>query len=75
MNTLYDISQGGTARIKRLLNQGSIRRRLLDIGLVEGETATCLFSSPSGDPRAYFIKGAVIALRKEDALKIEVDNK
>lgn len=73
LNTLSDLSPGDTAQILKLLNKGSMRRRLLDIGFIEGETVTCLFKSPSGDPTAYLIKGAVIALRKDDSSNIKID--
>lgn len=42
-------------------------RRLMDIGMVQGTEVECLMKSPLGDPAAYLIKGAVIALRREDA--------
>ncbi len=48
------------------------RRRLLDIGLTQGTKITCLFESPPKDPRAYLIRGAVIALRAEEAENIVV---
>ena len=32
----------------------------------------CLFAAPSGEPRAYRIRGAVIALRREDAALVRV---
>lgn len=44
-----------------------LRRRLLDLGLVKGTKIKPLFISPSGDPRAYEVRGSIIALRKEDA--------
>ncbi len=69
---LYNVPVGKTARIDQLTATGTIRRRLLDIGLTEGTQATCLYASPSGDPKAYLIRGAVIALRSEDASQIEV---
>lgn len=49
-----------------------MRRRLQDIGLIEGTEILCLNRSPSGDPTAYLIRGAVIALRKEETEKILV---
>lgn len=52
---------------------GAQRRRMLDLGLVEGTTVEALHKSPSGDPIAYFIRGAVIALRDEDAQKIRIE--
>lgn len=70
--TLNRIPEGQTARVDNLLSTGSMRRRLQDIGLIEGTRVECLQKSPSGDPVAYLIRGAVIALRSEDSSKILV---
>jgi len=43
-----------------------------DIGLIDGTRVECLGKAISGDPAAYLIRGAVIALRSEDAAKIAV---
>ena len=64
--TLNTIPEGGKVRVSRLLSSGSMRRRLLDIGLIEGTDVAC-------DPVAYLIRGAVIALRAEDASQILVE--
>ena len=65
--TLNTIPEGGKVRVSRLLSSGSMRRRLLDIGLIPGTRVTCQGHSPAGDPAAYLIRGAVIALREQDA--------
>ena len=70
---LCDITPGDTVIVSGMHAQGSIRRRLRDIGLVEGAEIECLMKSPLGDPVAYLIKGAVIALRREDAASITVE--
>ena len=70
--SLSDIDIGQTAVIKKLCCVGSIRRRFLDIGLVSGTEVTCLMKSPCGDPTAYLIRGAVIAIRRKDAADILV---
>lgn len=44
----------------------------MDIGLIEGTEVVCVGKSPCGDPRAYLIRGAIIALRDEDCKKIRV---
>ena len=67
---LGDILPGQTAVISALNTTGSMRRRLLDIGLIEGTRVECLGKSPLGDPSAYLIRGAVIALRKDDCKNI-----
>ena len=71
--TLNTIPEGGKVRVSRLLSSGSMRRRLLDIGLIEGTDVECLQRSPAGDPVAYLIRGAVLALRAEDASQILVE--
>lgn len=48
----------------------SMRRRLQDLGIVEGTEILCLQRSPFGDPTAFSIRGAVIALREEDSFNI-----
>ena len=46
---LNDIKPGNRARVKELTSTGSIRRRLLDIGLVENTEVECLGQSPLGE--------------------------
>jgi DtxR family Mn-dependent transcriptional regulator len=53
--------------------QGLQRRRLLDLGVVPGTRVTAEFASPGGDPIAYRIRGALIALRRVQAELIQVD--
>lgn len=64
--TLNKIKPGEKAVVYELRAKGSMRRRLLDIGLVENTELECIGRSPGGDPSAYFIRGAVIAIRSED---------
>ena len=50
----------------------SIYRRLLDLGIVKNTKIIPILKSPSGDPRAYEIRGTLIALRYEDAENITI---
>ena len=61
------------ATVARLETKGELRKRLMDIGLVDGTTIECVRKSPAGDPKAYLIRGAVIALRNEDAATVIVE--
>lgn len=70
--SLTDLKVGQYAKVSKLTSDGSIRRRLLDIGLIEGTDVRCVLKSPGRDPIAYQIRGAVIALRNEDSDKILV---
>lgn len=69
-STLTALNIGQKAKIKKLSSTGSMRRRLQDIGLIEGTEVECVLKSPCGDPAAYQIRGAVIALRSEDSSQI-----
>ena len=65
-HTLYDIQIGEKAIVEELKTTGAMRRRLLDIGLSSGAVVECVGRSPMGDPSAYLIRGAVIAIRARD---------
>lgn len=64
-----------TADVVELRLTGAMRRRLQDIGLINGTQIECVGRSPLGDPCAYFIRGAVIALRKEEACEVMVQTR
>ena len=70
--SLNHLPIGEKGQVLLLALDGTHRRRMLDLGLIEGTTVEALQKSPSGDPTAYFIRGTVIALRKEDTQKIIV---
>lgn len=66
--SLSSLSVGQRGIIRRLTDGGrNIADRLRDLGMNEGAAVECVMISPLGDPRAYLIKGSVIALRREDA--------
>lgn len=71
--TLHNMQEGTSARVTELRVEGGMRRRLQDMGLIEGTPVICLQRSPSGDPIAYLIRGAVIALREEDSSMVFVN--
>ena len=70
--SLNSLPVGKRCKVAALFSNGKQRRRMLDLGLVQGTNVEALQKSPSGDPIAYYIRGAVIALRDEDASKILV---
>ena len=65
--TLDRLEEGEEARVLALGHSGAMRRRLQDIGLIPGTTVRCLQKSRRGDMTACLIRGAVIALRRQDA--------
>lgn len=71
--TMNELRPGERAVVRAMHNSGPIRRRLRDLGLIEGTAVTCLGRSPLGDPAAFAVRGAAIALRRADSRSIEVE--
>ncbi|MBX3014415.1 MAG: metal-dependent transcriptional regulator [Caldilineaceae bacterium] len=73
--TLNQLSLGASARVVRIAQQcqGAERRRLLDLGILPGTVIQAEMISPSGDPTAYRVRGALIGLRKEQAAFIQIE--
>lgn len=71
---LADLSQNQRAEIVMLDDavQGFTRRRFLDLGLTPGTTIYPELGNFFGDPRAYRVRGTLIALRKDQAARIWV---
>ena len=72
---LSELNFGDSAYVTNISNTSCISRRLLDIGLIPGTKVECVLISPAQNPKAYMIRGAVIAIRNEDALNIDVEYK
>lgn len=70
--SLAETEVGEAVRVVSLLAEGRMRRRLADLGLIPGAEVSCLGRSPLGDPSAYLIRGAVIAIRRRDAMEVSV---
>jgi len=73
--TLAEVEPGESARVIGIAAQcqGPQRRRLLDLGVVPGTEILAELESAGGDPMAYRIRGALIALREQQASWIEVE--
>ena len=73
--TLLDAPQGKPVRVVDISGacRGTQRRRLLDLGVVRGTEITPELVSAAGDPVAYRIRGALIALRDTQASWIAVE--
>ena len=63
--SLARLLPGETAELVRLEQGCGMRRRL-----TPGARIECVGVSPGGDPRAFLVRGAVLALRREDCRSI-----
>ncbi len=69
---LNQLPMGIKASVVSLNANGPARRRMLDLGVIGGTEIEPLYKSPSGNPVAYRIRGAVIALRSDVSGRILV---
>jgi Fe2+ transport system protein FeoA len=71
--TLNMLKAGRTAVVKEIRSTNAERRRMVDLGILPGTRIENVMPSPLGDPIAYRIRNAVIALRSEQAELIEIE--
>lgn len=73
---LAALPEGASARVIGLAPtvHGPQRRRLLDLGFVPGTEVTAELRSSLGEPVAYRVRGALIALRREQAAAVLVES-
>lgn len=69
---LNNVSVGNYVTVEDLSSTGMLRERMLALGLTKGARIEVVRKGPSGDPTVYNIRGAMIALRKEEASLISV---
>lgn len=67
---LHHFKQGDRITIIKLDIQGTMKRRLLDLGFVPGAIVNVLKRSPLGDPTAFRVSHTTVALRKEECSNI-----
>ena len=73
MLNLNNISVGDFVKVEDLSATGMLRERMLALGLTKGAKIEVVRKGPSGDPTVYNIRGAMIALRHEEASLISVN--
>ncbi len=70
---LNELNINNQGIIKNLNCMDNIRRRLLDLGIIQGTKIMPVLQSPLNDPIAYEVRGSIIALRNEDSSTIEIE--
>lgn len=71
--TLDQLRPGQSALVRSISGHGPFRRRLMELGLLPGTPVERTGQAPLGDPLSYRVRGAVLCLRRVDAVSIEVD--
>ena len=70
--TLKDLRINVWSIIEAVGGEGSLRNRLLDMGLIPGTKIRKIKVAPTGDPMQISVRGYELSLRGEDADYIEV---
>ena len=73
MKTLKDVKVGQTATVVKLHGEGTLRRRIMDMGITKGVDIHVRKVAPLGDPLELSLRGYELSLRKADAEMIEVE--
>ena len=69
---LSNLELNKKAKVVDINCSGDEKRRFLDLGIVKDTVLTPILKSPFGTPTAYEIRKTLIAIRKENADKIQV---
>lgn len=70
--TLKEVKTGQTVTVDKLLGEGAIKRRIMDMGITKGVEVFVRKVAPLGDPVEITVRGYELSLRKADAELIQV---
>ena len=71
--TLKEVKVGTKVKVKKINNEGPVKRRIMDMGITKGAEVFVRKVAPLGDPVEVTVRGYELSLRKEDAGMIEVE--
>lgn len=70
--TLREVKTGQTVTVERLLGEGAVRRRIMDMGITRGVEIFVRKVAPLGDPLEITVRGYELSVRKADAERVLV---
>lgn len=73
MGTLKEVLCGNTVKVKKIVGEGPVKRRIMDMGITKGVEVFVRKVAPLGDPIEIMVRGYELSLRKADAEMIEVE--
>lgn len=71
--TLSELQIGEKGLIADVVGSDGVAARLLEMGLLPGETIEVIGRAPMGDPTEYSVVGYRISLRKVESARVQVD--
>ena len=69
---LSEISTGQQATIVKVKGHGGFRKRILEMGFIQGQVVEAQLNAPLQDPVKYKVMGYEVSLRRQEAEMIEV---
>ena len=69
---LSDLKKDDKGIITKVLGRGAFRKRIIEMGFVQGQEVEAVRSAPLGDPVYYKVMGYNVSLSKSDAELVEV---
>ena len=69
---LSEVQTGQKAVIVKVNGHGGFRKRLIEMGFIQGKKVKVILNAPLRDPVEYEILGYKVSLRREEAEKIDV---
>lgn len=71
--SLSELKPKESGKVKRIYGEGTLHKRLLDMGIIKGAKIEVVEVAPLGDPIDVKVKGYHLSLRKEEAAQISVE--
>ncbi len=73
MKTLRDVKVGETSKVLKIHGAGSLKKRIMDMGITKGTEIYVRKVAPLGDPIEVTVRGYELSLRKDDADILEME--
>ena len=70
--TLKDVKIGETVKVEKVIGEGALKRRIMDMGITKGVEIYVRKVAPLGDPIEISLRGYELSLRKADAEMVQV---
>ena len=73
MKTLKEVPVGETVTVAKLVGEGAVKRRIMDMGVTKGVSVFVRKVAPLGDPVEVTVRGYELTLRNGEAEHIVVE--
>lgn len=73
LTTLDRLKKGERGRILDIAGDDAVAVRLMEMGLIEGETIELIGFAPLGDPIEFAVRGYRLSLRASEAKRVSVE--